>query len=214
MKTDRRRIRARSHYEVELGLPLHAVIGQVHTGIHVLVRNPGVVGNIAAPFARIVTQEVIALSWQFVAGRNLGQRMSANQLHAHYGRRSLALFWILSEQDRRAADSRRFARCRAGMKREHSIIRRQEKGVSIASCHVLDLSIGLPLILFECERKSSVDCLNSTARGSADGFRLGCDRPGRSRDCGAMMRGRRNGKQCEGNNGEYWDNADGRDPSS
>src|SRR5260370_40575906 len=85
MKTDGRGMRTRSDHEVELGLALRAVEGEVHAGINVLVRDASVVWHIRMPFVGVIAQEVVALSRQQVAGGYLSSRVSAGELHAHHG---------------------------------------------------------------------------------------------------------------------------------
>src|SRR5271170_7643907 len=49
-----------------------------------------------------------------------------------------------------------------GAKREHRIVRRQKQCVSIAARDIFDLSVGLSLILFKCQRKAGIAGLNSS----------------------------------------------------
>jgi hypothetical protein len=78
MEADRRWIRTRSDYEVELKLTLCAVESHVDTGINVLIGNAGVAGHIRPPLAGVATQKVIALARQLADGRDLRRRIRAD----------------------------------------------------------------------------------------------------------------------------------------
>ena len=83
------------------------------------------------------------------------------------------------------------------MKREDGIVRGEEQSVSVASRHVLDLSVSLAFILFKGQGTSGEVGLNAATCGGRNGLRRANALGGRDR----MPTGRRKGEQCYGNDG-------------
>jgi hypothetical protein len=70
--------------EVELHLPLVAVVRQVDARIDVAVGDPAVMGHVGLPLARIAPLEIVAGARQRIEPYALSRRVGAGQLQAQH----------------------------------------------------------------------------------------------------------------------------------
>ncbi len=150
---------AGSDDKIELQLLLHAVEGHGYSRVSVPVGDARILSYVRVPLAAIIADEVIAAAGQFAVGDDLGLRIAADEVHVN---RSGAIFlrgWRCcglrcSGQSMVAGHPR--SRCLRGrMQREDRVVGGEEYRVTVAPRHVLDLRIGLALVRFKGEGKSS-----------------------------------------------------------
>lgn len=83
-KIDGSGIGFRSDDEIELRFALLAVIGQVDTGINILIRDASVLRNIGVPVFRIVAAIVVAFAWQLVSRCKLPVGVPPHKPHTNH----------------------------------------------------------------------------------------------------------------------------------
>src|SRR4051812_25322930 len=88
---NRSRIRARRYYKVVLELPLTTVIDKVDARIHVFVFHPGVGSEVGPPSSRVVADEVVSATGQWVDSFHLRHWIRSDQAQSQHGRALLGV---------------------------------------------------------------------------------------------------------------------------
>ena len=143
---DRPRIGAGADDEVVLQAAfLVAVEDEVDAGIGLLVSDLGVLGDVGSPLLRIVADEVVAPSRQWIRSDDPRRGARADELHSQRGRRGV-------RQDVKVS-ARGALRC---VDRQQHGRRRQLHRVTRAAGEELDRRVGLPAVDLEAERQLAI----------------------------------------------------------
>src|SRR5258706_15273004 len=74
----------RIKHEVIFQLSWSPVVDHADAGVHVLVANPGIGGNVGSPLFRIATDKIVHFAGKLLGARNTRRTVGADETHPHH----------------------------------------------------------------------------------------------------------------------------------